>query len=108
MPAIAVLTPTTDPRESARAPPELPGFRAASVWITFSTSRLARPSRVASERPSALTTPAVTEPRRLQVGDRAYDRVIGQGIAPDDPELQLAPVDERRGALLGAGHDVGG
>ena len=46
-PATAVLIPTTRPRMSARAPPELPGFSAASVWITFSTSRLACPSRAA-------------------------------------------------------------
>jgi hypothetical protein len=57
-----VLMPTTRPRESASAPPELPGLSAASVWMTFSTRRLERPSRVASDRPSALTTPAVTEP----------------------------------------------
>ena len=37
-------------------------MRAASVWMTFSTSRLARPSEVGKERPRALTTPAVTEP----------------------------------------------
>ena len=62
IPATAVLMPTTRPRESASAPPELPGLSAASVWITFSTRRLARPSRAASDRPSALTTPAVTVP----------------------------------------------
>ena len=41
MPATAVLMPMTRPRTSASAPPELPGLRAASVWMTFSTSRLA-------------------------------------------------------------------
>ena len=46
----------------ASAPPELPGLSAASVWITSSTIRAAVPSRVGSERPSALTTPAVTVP----------------------------------------------
>ena len=56
--------PTTRPRESASAPPELPGLSAASVWMTFSTSRLDRPSRVDSDRPSALTTPAVTVPAK--------------------------------------------
>jgi hypothetical protein len=54
--------PTTRPRPSASAPPELPGFSAASVWITLSTTRTADPARVGSERPSADTTPAVTEP----------------------------------------------
>ena len=57
-----MLIPTTRPVESASAPPELPGLRAASVWMTFSTSRLARPSREAIDRPSADTTPAVTVP----------------------------------------------
>ena len=64
MPATAVLIPTTRPAESASAPPELPGLSAASVWITSSTTRPARPLRVGSERPSALTTPAVTDPAR--------------------------------------------
>ena len=49
---------------SASAPPELPGLRAASVWITSSTRRAAAPLRVGSDRPRALTTPAVTEPAR--------------------------------------------
>jgi hypothetical protein len=61
-PATAVLTPITRPSPSASAPPELPGFSAASVWITFSTSRVAERERVGSERPRAETTPAVTEP----------------------------------------------
>ncbi len=43
---------------AAAGPPELPGFSAASVWITSSTSR---PAAERSERPRALTTPAVTE-----------------------------------------------
>ena len=63
-PATAVLTPTTRPAESASAPPELPGFSAASVWITSSMRRTCRPSRTGNDRPSALTTPAVTEPAR--------------------------------------------
>ena len=62
MPATAVLIPTTRARPSERAPPELPGFSAASVWITFSTSLPAEPVLVGSERPSAETTPAVTVP----------------------------------------------
>ena len=64
MPATAVLMPTIRPAESARAPPELPGFSAASVWMTSSITRPAPPERVGSDRPSALTTPAVTEPAR--------------------------------------------
>ena len=54
---IAVLTPMTRPRASQSGPPEFPGFSAASVWIT---SSIRRPVWVRSERPSALTTPAVT------------------------------------------------
>src|SRR2546425_2700514 len=53
----AVLTPTTRPRASTSGPPEFPGFSAASVWITSSISR---PPTERNERPSALTTPAVT------------------------------------------------
>ena len=54
---MAVFTPITSPRESTSGPPELPGLSAASVWITSSISR---PDCDRSERPSALTTPAVT------------------------------------------------
>src|SRR5262249_59532774 len=61
-PATAVLMPTTLALLSASAPPELPGFSAASVWITSSTSRPAEPLRVGRDRPRALTTPAVTDP----------------------------------------------
>ena len=58
-PATAVLTPITCACEFASAPPELPGLSAASVWITFSTTR---PCGTGSERPSAETTPAVSVP----------------------------------------------
>ena len=54
---MAVLTPITSPRVVTSGPPELPGLSAASVWMTSSISR---PDRARSERPSALTTPAVT------------------------------------------------
>ena len=54
---IAVLTPTTCARVSSSGPPELPGFRLASVWITPS---MRRPLRARSVRPSADTTPVVT------------------------------------------------
>ena len=62
MPATAVLTPTTRCALVTSAPPELPGLSAASVWITSSIVRRVAPSRAGSERPSAETTPAVTEP----------------------------------------------
>ena len=61
-PATAVLMPTTRPFASASAPPELPGFRAASVWMTSSISRAVVRPRAGMLRPSALTTPAVTLP----------------------------------------------
>src|SRR5205823_4305302 len=54
---IAVLTPTTRPSPATSGPPEFPGFSAASVWITCS---IRRPERDRKDRPSALTTPAVT------------------------------------------------
>src|SRR5690348_520248 len=63
-PATAVLIPTTSPDDVASAPPELPGFSAASVWITLSMMRVVPPDRLGSDRPSALTTPAVTLPAR--------------------------------------------
>src|SRR5438132_2530193 len=61
-PARAVLIPTTCAELSASAPPELPGLRAASVWMMSSITRILSPARVGSERPTALTTPAVTLP----------------------------------------------
>src|SRR2546427_10919890 len=65
MPATAVLTPIRRACESASAPPELPGFSAASVWITSSMNRrFPLPSAVASERPNPLTTPDVTDPEK--------------------------------------------
>jgi hypothetical protein len=51
------FTPTTSPCAVTNGPPELPGFRAASVWMTSSMSR---PDRARRDRPNALTTPAVT------------------------------------------------
>ena len=132
MPATAVLIPTTRPRTSASAPPELPGFRAASVWMTFSTSRLAWPSRAASERPSArddagghgpgeaervadrddeLADPQpgrVAERRGGQVAARRPDDgQVRERIAADDLERELVAVDERGGSPLRAGDDVG-
>jgi len=52
-----VLTPITSPRELTSGPPELPGLSAASVWMT---SPIRRPFWARSERPTALTMPAVT------------------------------------------------
>ena len=54
---IAVFTPITSPAEFTSGPPELPGFKAASVWMILS---IKRPDCAYIERPSALITPAVT------------------------------------------------
>ena len=120
-PATAVLMPTTRDAESASAPPELPGLSAASVWMTSSTTRAVRPSRVGSDRPSPLTTPAVTEPaspsglptattswptrsvagvaelgRRGSGGPGADDGEVGERIGADDVDVGLAAVAEHR------------
>ncbi len=58
-PATAVFTPTMRPCPSASTPPELPGFSAASVWIT---SSMTRPDAVGSDLPRFDTMPAVTLP----------------------------------------------
>ena len=50
MAMIAVLMPTTKPRESTSGPPELPGLIGAACWITFSISRPSRPRIVRPER----------------------------------------------------------
>ena len=57
------VDPDDRPLPSTSAPPELPGLSAASVCTTFSTRRCGPPRRpTGSERPSAETTPAVTDP----------------------------------------------
>ncbi len=63
-PATRVTTPITLPRESAGAPPQFPGTEAASVWMTSSMTRPARREDTGTARPSALTTPAVTDPAK--------------------------------------------
>ena len=52
---MAVLMPSKCPWVSTRAPPELPGLMAASVWMKFSNTLM--PSWL---RPSALMMPLVT------------------------------------------------
>ena len=127
-PARAVLTPTSRAFASTSAPPEFPGLRAASVWITFSTI-LPTEGR---ERPRALTTPEVTEPARpcglptattswptrslsalprLHRGEPRredpHHREVRQDVTTDDLEPRLAPVGERRGAVRAVRDDVG-
>ena len=114
---IAVLTPITSPRELTSGPPELPGFSAASVWMMSSISR---PDRERSDRPSALTTPAVTvagkpnglpiaidelaDADRLRIAERqrrqvrtrrADDGQVGVRIVADERGRQPAAVGER-------------
>ncbi len=130
-PATAVLMPTTREEESASAPPLLPGLSAASVWMTSSTTRAVRPSRVGSERPSPLTTPAVTDPaspsglptattscptrsvagvaehgRRGSAGAGAEDGEVGERVGADDVDRRLAAVAEHRPPARGPGDDV--
>ena len=131
MPASAVLIPTTRPAESASAPPEFPGLSAASVWITSSITRTCAPERAGSERPRALTTPAVTlparpsglpmattscptrrcrriaEPRRLEVAVLGHQhRQVGERIAAADAEAKLPAVGEVEPAAVTAGDNV--
>jgi hypothetical protein len=55
---IAVVTPISRPPESSNGPPELPGFTAASVWMTLPISR---PGFVGNRRFRALITPVVSD-----------------------------------------------
>jgi hypothetical protein len=70
---IAVFTPTTAPVLVTSGPPELPGFNAASVWMTCS---IRRPVRARSDRPSALTD----------------DRDVGVPVLADEVGLALAAI----------------
>src|SRR6202050_1511033 len=105
-PATAVLIPTTCECASASAPPELPGFRAASVWITSSTSRAAAPLRAGRDPPP-------THPRRRPAAgrqrppDRAHhagrhrasqaERAAhGHHELADDQVVRLAELGRRR------------
>ena len=131
MPATAVLIPTTRPRPSASAPPELPGFSAASVWITFSTRRprAARRQRAAergndagghrpgeaqrvADRDDQLARPAARRRRRARrrpgrppaVADH---REVGERVRADHLGVEAAPVRKRGpDARAGAVHDV--
>ena len=120
IPATAVLMPTTRPRPSTSAPPELPGLSAASVWMTSSMMRVAPPgaggqraaergdhaggdrARVAvrvADRHDELADAQrarVAQLRRLQprrLG--AQDGEVRQRVGADDPRLEVAAVDER-------------
>src|SRR6476661_3874844 len=101
-PATAVFTPITRPRPSERAPPLLPGLRAASVWITLSMMRAWRPERAGSERPSADTTPAVTDPANpfgLPIATTSWP-TRRRSASPSSAAVSAAPAALAR-------HDVG-
>ena len=127
-PIIAVLMPITSPDDATSGPPELPGFSAASVWIT---SSIRRPCRERSDRPSAETTPAVTVdskpsglpiamtrwPRRnvfespsarqpCHPGYRLEQCEIGIGIVAEHVRLGRMPVGERHFHPTCASDDV--
>src|SRR5258708_2297494 len=103
-PAItAVLMPMTSPREETSGPPELPGLRAASVWITSSISR---PDTLRSERPSADTTPAVTvdsKPSGLPIATTTWPR-LRRALSPSTADGVPAgrPVASRARAVAGS------
>ncbi len=56
--------PMTSPALLARAPPELPGCREASVCMTSPSNLLPGPAEAIKLRPRALTTPALTDPSK--------------------------------------------
>src|ERR687897_507989 len=108
-PMIAVFIPTTRPEVSASGPPELPGLIAASVWMTFS---MRRPLSPLMERPSALTTPAVTlrwKPKGLPMATTSWPTtrfpaspsVAGLGCPPAAPAVPKPDRDDRRLEPLG-------
>ena len=99
-PMTAVLMPTTRASATASAPPEFPGSRAASVWMTLSTNRFDDPDAVTSDLPNALTTPALTEPRTRR-GCRspppAAPRVVRRHPRGWRPGSRCRPPARRRG-----------
>ncbi len=100
---IAVLMPTTSPREETSGPPELPGLSAASVWITSSISR---PVAARSDRPSADTTPAVTvdsKPSGLPIATTSWPRRSALGVA--EPCRRQGAVGRRCAARRGRCRD---
>ena len=96
-PATAVLTPTIRGGGlSARAPPELPGFRAASVWMTSST-RPAAPAGLPPAGPGRAPTPPPPSPSRRspeRVADRDDElaHLEGVGVAERRAAGEVAPV----------------
>ena len=77
---------------STSAPPELPGFSAASVWITSSIIRVVPPSRAGSERP---------ERRHHARGHRP-----GEAVRVADRDDELPDPQQSRVAQLRRGSDT--
>ena len=108
-----MLTPITSPRLSTSGPPELPGLRAASVWMMLSISR----PRARAERPAEGADDAgghrVLEAVRVADGDRELARPGWRRVAEldarqvrrgdaDDGQVRLRVVaDERRPGTRG-------
>ena len=132
MPATAVLMPTTRPLPSASAPPELPGFSAASVWMTSSMIRADRRPRTGSDRPRRTDDArghAPGQPQRVAhghdqgsdpevlgvavrrwPGDRTVDpdhREVGERVSTHDLEAGGGAVGERRLPRARVTDDVG-
>ena len=124
-----MFTPITSPCDETSGPPELPGLRAASVWMT---SSIMRPLLAAIERPRAEMTPAVTveleaervadgddelaaaellgiaEPRRRQVagGVGADQREVGVGVLADELRIGRAALRVGQADVAEAVDDV--
>ena len=125
---IAVLMPITRPRLSSSGPPLLPGFRAASVWITLSTRwpvmlRKVRPSalidagrhrRIEAERTAdrhheladAQARRFAELRMRQSRGIGLHDRDVGPGVGPDHAARDLSAVVQAHPHAARAAHDV--
>jgi hypothetical protein len=113
-PATAVLIPTTWPRPSASAPPELPGFSAASVWMTFSTILHAGRDRAGEPVGIADRDHELSDPKVLRVPERGRDELaafgpqngeVGERVGADHLDGDLAPVHEGGADARGAARD---
>ena len=105
MPATAVLMPTTRPRPSTSAPPELPGFSAASVWITSSTMRAAR-ARAGRQRAAERGDDAGRDRAReaVRVADRDHELADAQlGGVAERGRLRSRGASARRTARSDSG-----
>ena len=121
---IAVLMPRRSPFISTSAPPELPGLMAASVWMKKPRSEMPIWVRATAETmplvtvwptpnglPMASTRSPTSMPLGIREGQRrkllalgidAQHRQVGPLVIGDDRGVELAPVAEHDGDLLGA------